>query len=81
MFRKLARPAVDRTPALLDGGQKLAFVFFEDHPGRRAAGKLLTKDEVRRVALNIAKPPDLLRSMTNGAGGIAAMWGRDRCRD
>jgi hypothetical protein len=42
-------------------GQKLAYVYFEDEPGRRAAAKLLTKDEARRIASNIAKLPDCLR--------------------
>jgi hypothetical protein len=40
-------------------GQQLAYVYYESEPGRRSAAKLLSKDEARRIAANIAKLPGL----------------------
>jgi hypothetical protein len=42
-------------------GQALAYVYFESDPGRRTAAKLLTCDEARRIAANIAKLPGRLK--------------------
>jgi hypothetical protein len=38
-------------------GQKLAYVYYEEEPGRRSSAKPLRKDEARRIAANVAKLP------------------------
>jgi len=46
-------------------GQKLAYVNFEDEPGRKAAANQLIRDAARRIAADIGKLPNLRR----GQGG------------
>ena len=44
-----------------NNGQALSYVYYENEPGRRTAAGLLTRDEARHIAINIAKLPELVR--------------------
>jgi hypothetical protein len=63
MPRRFPPPwSVDERPACFivndASGQAIAYVYYEEEPGRRTAAKLMTKDEARRIAINIAKLPE-----------------------
>jgi endo-1,4-beta-D-glucanase Y len=42
-------------------GFPLAYVYYQEEPGRRTAAQLMTQDEAHRIVVNIAKLPELLR--------------------
>ena len=57
-------PKLDRQCFIVrdSNAEALAYVYFDDEPGRRTAAELLTYDEARRIAANIAKLSGLVRN-------------------
>jgi hypothetical protein len=50
--------------------QQLAYIYYESEPGRRSAAKMLSKDEARRIAANIANCPSYCGNPDATCGNI-----------
>jgi hypothetical protein len=51
-------------------GYPLAYVYFEDDAFRRSADERMTKDEARRMAVQIERRPELLRIEREAKSGV-----------
>ena len=57
-------------------GQALAYLYSRDNKDEARQAKVLTKDEARRIAINVARLPDLARAEVDSglAGRLTAAF-------
>ena len=64
-FHRLGQPIPGGYVVRDANGQALAYLYSRDNPTEALQAKMLTKDEARRIAVNIARLPGLLGNRDN----------------
>jgi uncharacterized protein HemY len=73
--------SADRIPGgYVVRGQALAYIYSRDNEDEARQAKVLTKDEARRIAVNVARLPVRQHVSATGLGGLRTRWRALPCK-